>query len=409
MSAPTTTLQAAGDAPLDLDVLFAAITPAYAVEAGPRRSLRRTSLDTFDGLLRAAGLRLEHHRPARRSGTEQLLLTRPDGPTLTVPAAGLTWPAMTTALPESPLRDVVAAAATIRALMVAREESRRARRLEVRNNDGKVVVRLDLDEPVAADGRPAVVSVRELRGYADQARRVERLLTGAGLVPAEEPRTPKVAAAAAASDLPDVAPPDRDGPAALLLAAALAGFQREMDLNLPGTIDDVDSEFLHDFRVAVRRTRATLKLGRPSLPAVVRSDWEPAFKWLGDVTTPVRDLDVYELDLPRMAGWLVAADASDLDAFAEHLRRRRTAQRKTLVRTLRSARYRTHRAQWAQLLTDLATASATASAGHGVLSAGELADAGISQAHKRVAKDALHGPKDTYKIKITTPLGGWRM
>ena len=63
--------------------------------------------------------------------------------------------------------------------------------------------------------------------------------------------------------------------------------------NLPGTIGDVDTEFLHDVRVAVRRTRSLLKLGRPALPAHVREAWEPQFKWLGDLTTPVRDLDVY--------------------------------------------------------------------------------------------------------------------
>jgi len=43
-------------------------------------------------------------------------------------------------------------------------------------------------------------------------------------------------------------------------------------------------------------------LGRPALPAHVRKAWEPQFKWLGDLTTPVRDLDVYQLGLPDMAG-----------------------------------------------------------------------------------------------------------
>ena len=73
-----------------------------------------------------------------------------------------------------------------------------------------------------------------------------------------------------------------------------------MNDNLPGLLADIDTEFLHDFRVAVRRTRATLKLGRPALPDEMRDRWEPEFKWLGDLTTPVRDLDVYELDLPTM-------------------------------------------------------------------------------------------------------------
>jgi len=72
----------------------------------------------------------------------------------------------------------------------------------------------------------------------------------------------------------------------------------------------------------------------------MRHRWEPAFKWLGDMTTPVRDLDVYELDMPTMAGWLVSADAVDLEPLARHLRIRRTAERRVLVRGLRSARFR---------------------------------------------------------------------
>ena len=106
----------------------------------------------------------------------------------------------------------------------------------------------------------------------------------------------------------------------------------------PGMLDDVDTEFLHDFRVAVRRTRSTLKLGRPALPQGVADRWEPALKWLGGLTTPVRDLDVYELDLPTMAGWLVAADPADLQPFAARLRRHRSTARRNLIRGLRSAR-----------------------------------------------------------------------
>ena len=34
------------------------------------------------------------------------------------------------------------------------------------------------------------------------------------------------------------------------------------------------------------------------------------------MTTPVRDLDVYELGLPVMSGWLVAANTKDLEPFA---------------------------------------------------------------------------------------------
>ena len=146
---------------------------------------------------------------------------------------------------------------------------------------------------------------------------------------------------------------DRSAPATELLVAEWSAYLAAMRANLPGMLDDVDTEFLHDFRVAVRRTRSTLKLGRPALPEDVTDRWEPALKWLGDLTTPVRDLDVYELDLPVMAGWLVAADPADLEPFAVQLRRHRSAARRSLVRGLRSARFRNMLSDWEDVLADL--------------------------------------------------------
>ena len=94
--------------------------------------------------------------------------------------------------------------------------------------------------------------------------------------------------------------------------------------NLPGTIADIDTEFLHDLRVAVRRTRSTLKLGRPALPAATcASRWEPRFKWLGDLTTPVATSTSTSWTCPRWrAGWSPPT-AADLEPFAAHLARRR--------------------------------------------------------------------------------------
>jgi CHAD domain-containing protein len=158
-----------------------------------------------------------------------------------------------------------------------------------------------------------------------------------------------------------------------------------MRQNLPGLLDDVDTEFLHDFRVAVRRSRATLKLGRPVLPEVMHTRWEPAFKSLGDLTTPVRDLDVYELDLPAMSRWLVTADPTDLDPLATHLRSRRTVARNALVRSLRSARFRRLVMEWGEELAGLVSSTEDGDRGH--QSAGRLADRTIARAYRRVARD----------------------
>jgi CHAD domain-containing protein len=127
-----------------------------------------------------------------------------------------------------------------------------------------------------------------------------------------------------------------------------------------------------------------LKLGRPALPAYVREVWEPRFKWLGDLTTPVRDLDVYQLDLPEMAGWLVAAAAADLKPFEAHLARRRAAERRALLRGLRSARLRRLLEDWTAELVELADSAHSADGD--AWSAGALARADIARAHRRVVR-----------------------
>jgi CHAD domain-containing protein len=367
--------------PLELDTVVSALERAFRVAVGPRTTVRRTRLDTFDRRLAAAGLVLEQ----RVTGADRrLVLTHADGGTVVAAqTTAVEWPALSDALDESPVRAAVAPVTDIRALMVQDEQQRRMRRLELRNDDDKLVVRVAVEIPVAgppvAEPAPATtvttVAVEALRGYAADGRRAGRLLASLGL---REAGVPLVVEAPAPEPTVDRA--DRAAPAALLLVDELGDFLTAMQQNLPGLLDDVDTEFLHDFRVAVRRSRATLKLGRSVLPEAWRATWEPAFKWLGDLTTPVRDLDVYVLELPQLSGWLVGADAADLAPFVTHLRRRRAIARRTLVRGLRSARYRSLVASFEQVLAEVAAAPQPRRA----LTAGELADKQIRRTSNRV-------------------------
>jgi len=361
---------------LEVDAIVDALSAKFAVDTGAKRLVRRERLDTFDRRLKAAGLALEQQTVA--SGI-RLVLSHLDGPlNAEEPAPNLRWPARADALPAGPVRDSVATVTGIRALMVISSERRRMRLLELRNEDGKTVVRVELDEPAAIghDAAPSRLTVRSLRGYDQQARRATRLLTRIGLEAVEQEREPKPA--------PRPVGTERDAPANELLTNALSAYLATMRKNLPGLLDDVDTEFLHDFRVAVRRTRATLKLGRPCLPEEMRSRWEPAFKWLGDMTTPVRDLDVYELDLPTMGGWLVAAEPTDLESFATHLGSRRAAERRVLVRGLKSAQFQHLINEWSEELDQILKARGKTGKKH--LSAGELAEGGIWKAYRRVVR-----------------------
>ena len=363
-------LQAGDGSPIGLETILDALRVRFTVATGPIRPLRRARLDTFDRRLLGAGLTLERQIVA---SDERLVLSRADGTTVTMAVTDLRWPALASALPPGPVRDVVAPVAGVRALLAISDERRHVRRLELRNAAGKIVARVELDEP-ASRGGPAQVAVQGLRGYDEQTRRVAKLLTGLGLDAVGVGARPRAAAP----------PADRAAPATALLTAVLGGFLVTMRANLPGVLDDVDTEFLHDFRVAVRRTRSPLKLGRPALPPVLRSRWEPAFKRVGDLTTPVRDLDVYQLGLPAMAGWLRATDVADLEAFASHLRRRRSAELGAMVRALRSSAFTQLTTQWEQSLALLGDARPE---GQDPLATGELAARSIARAARRVLRD----------------------
>ena len=89
--------------------------------------------------------------------------------------------------------------------------------------------------------------------------------------------------------------------------------------NEQGTIADTDSEFLHDFRVAVRRTRAGLSQLKGVLPDKISATYAEFFSWLGQSTSPTRDLDVYLLNFAHYKSSLPAAIRDDLNPLYDFL------------------------------------------------------------------------------------------
>jgi len=228
--------------------------------------------------------------------------------------------------------------------------------------------------------------VTPLRGYQVQARRVADLLAAAPGV-ADGGQSALEAALAVAGRRPgdysskiDVKLTARM-PAAAAMTAVLTALLDTLEANVNGTVRDTDTEFLHDLRVAVRRSRSALKLAGDVLPGDLTRRFRPEFKWLSDLTTPTRDLDVYVLGYPGMAASLVAASASELEPFGDHLRRSRATAQARLARGLRSARFSRFRREWRQALTAAVREAGARPA------AGRLAAGRIARAHRRVIRD----------------------
>jgi CHAD domain-containing protein len=122
---------------------------------------------------------------------------------------------------------------------------------------------------------------------------------------------------------------------------------------IDGTLTHSDPEDLHDFRVAVRRTRAALKLAGDVLDRDLASSYAEEFRWLGSVTSPSRDLDV------QLQGYddLVAGveHPGSLAPFRQKLEQQQRDAHAELDRHLRSDRFAALLLDWERDLTSVAS------------------------------------------------------
>ena len=100
-----------------------------------------------------------------------------------------------------------------------------------------------------------------------------------------------------------------------------------------------DGDTLHDFRVAVRRTRSVLSSAKNDLPDDVLR-WADEWAWLADLTSGARDLDIVLDDIDAARATLPAHTKTGLDEIAEVVTARRTATQRELQAALDSERYR---------------------------------------------------------------------
>jgi CHAD domain-containing protein len=361
------------------------------IAGGPPGTYRRTWLDTFDWRLYRAGLTLE--QTASRGGTE-LVLSGRDGEVLAsehlTGASQPAWPTLLAGLPPGPLRELLEPVAGVRALAPVARGVSKVTELRGLNGDGKTIARLSADRltvayPVRAEV-PARLRLTPVRGYAGQADKAGRTLGG---LPGVRPcRGSALDAALAAAG---TRPGDRPGkatavllspamPAAPAMSAILTAQFDSLLANVAGTVRDVDTEFLHDLRIAVRCTRSALKLCGSALPDGLAASFRPEFGWLGQLTTPTRDLDVYLLGFAGMTAGLVGATEPELVPFRDHLARSRAAAHRQLARGLRSARFSRLSTGWRAALAGVRPARKQR------LTVAGLAEARIGAAHRKALR-----------------------
>ena len=347
-----------------IDRVLAAVGSA-GFSAGEFHLVTRTVLDTFDGRLHHAGIRLELHEGPRRT-----LVAQGGGP---APARAEVdrLPKVAGDLPAGPLRSRLGPILDVRALLPKLTLTVRTASAVRRNETGKAVASVDLHDQIAVAGHERfpiawAVEVRPFEGYPKATRATRDLLGNLGLTL----RTGDLVALAIAEaqidlsgfdDSPTV-PLDASEPAVDGFARALAKLANTVAANRQGTVDDVDPEFLHDLRVAVRRARSVLSHGKGVLPPDARDHLGADFRKVQALTGPVRDLDVYLMEWGTYIEPL-QDHAGELVPVLEHIRRERSSEFANMAERLRSTEFDVLMAQWRSWLERLDTRADVPDAG----------------------------------------------
>lgn len=225
----------------------------------------------------------------------------------------------------------------LRALAAVVEGIFRQQLHDLRNEDGKVICRLEVRS--VSTQKPEkqllqVCRVLPLRGYETEALEVTACLTGTGATVSEQ--HPVELLLQHSGNLPRryTLRPDFGLAEATPARAAISSIVRTMlDLvhaNLPGLLQDLDTEFLHDYRICLRKIRSLLSLVKGVYPA---ADLQQIRTMLGDLarrTNRLRDLDVYLLSREEYLDLLPPPFRPALNSMFDDF----ATERKSVVRTV---------------------------------------------------------------------------
>ncbi|MGH8579531.1 MAG: CHAD domain-containing protein [Gammaproteobacteria bacterium] len=366
----------------------------------PVLDVRYSYLDSFDWRLYDAEMVLAS---AWQEDSLRLRLCSLAEPWCYTTPAQAFCPKLANDIADPRLRALVAPAVNGRALLPLVSVDCRERLFRILNKDGKTVVKLQFCEERLGSrerhGTPDLGSwlrLSAVRGYESALQKWRALVCGdLGATP-QLPFTRYLAAARRQpgdySSKPDIRLKETER-ADVAARAILRHLVKTMIANEVGICRDLDPEFLHDFRVAVRRTRSLLGQVKSVFPEQRVRRFRAEFSWLGQVTGTARDMDVYLSKFAGLKTSLPATFQEDLMPLLHHLHAQKDLAHGDLVRALHSSRYKKLKQDWLALLdAEVPQRSSLANATRPI---GAVADERIRRVHRRALKEGKQIREDS--------------
>jgi CHAD domain-containing protein len=397
-----------------MDTVAARIASYLRCEAEPPAAARRRFFDSFEWSLYLAGVALEE---LAADGRRELLWQDlgANGAVLARQAVDAE-PGLAAELPPGPVQERLAPVLGIRRLLPMVTLASERRTLRVLNEDDKTVARIVLEQVrVPADGAraevllPPRVRLLGVRGYQRELADIDRQLRDLlALEPAAAPLFLSALAATGrrpgsySSRLDYRLDPGQRADAAT--RTILLDLLDTLEANIDGTRRNLDPEFLHDLRVATRRTRSALSQIKGVLPQAIVDDFKARFAWLQQVTGPVRDLDVYLLDFPKLKAELPAALRDDLDPLRDWLAGHYDAEQQALADALAGERFVALLRDWRAFLEAPSRGTAPGGAKDAGTPIKAVADKRIRRMFKRVRREGraitdASPPEDLHELR----------
>ena len=228
----------------------------------------------------------------------------------------------------------------VRKLQLVASEQLQTSNVAIRDKETKLLLRLEIME-----GRDCCfIKLRPIRGYEKVAHRVRLLLAEQGAKIDERPIARVLLNASNFSLSTYTAKPefafDPMMPSRAAVRSMISSILSIARENEAGVINDGDdTEFLHDYRICLRKARSLISLLKEVYPPEIQQTLKQRLKDVARRTNELRDLDVYLLEQDRYARLIPESLGNGILVMFEDFRKAHEKAYASVCRWLKSKPY----------------------------------------------------------------------
>ncbi|NOQ36963.1 MAG: CHAD domain-containing protein [Methylococcaceae bacterium] len=369
---------------LAVEKFIAKLSKKTVIELALQQYSLKTFYDSFDWRLYNANLICEFNQS--KNGSSLSLISSLNGKVITSTELD-DVPAFASEFKDNVMANKLAMLLEVRALLPLTTVDLQIYKINILNREQKTVARLMIEQ---YDQLKTRLSIQAIKGYDKAYIRLSALLQDEFSL-----KTAEKGLLIRALKRQGRKPNDYSSKLNLKLTPEMTAAEavrviyktllKTIKLNEQGTIEDIDSEFLHDFRVAVRKTRSALSQIKAIFPDEHNAYYKEYFAWLGTITGLTRDMDVYLLSFDDYKASLPESMREDLNPLHEFLLFKQAHAQKELANHLKSKKYLTTLHDWELYLKRFIEKEDLQKNTH--ISIKELADSRIWKVYQQVLND----------------------